>query len=285
MFTVSIIYSTKEFLDYIRETLISSKMFEESFRIFNYTDSELVLDLAFHCKWAKISSNGVITLTERGLEISKLDLTDALLLQLEDMIFTFNPHWAALLPKGRKETKNFLPKDVLQCFKESGLFGELDSIIIGAWDRLAMAYRNYHQENLLITGRKGEELSLEYERKRTNSSPIWQAVESNLSGYDILSKLSESDPGLLKIEVKSTTSRIGYASFHISKNEWKTSEVSNNYIFHLWDLREGLLYIIDKDIISKHIPTDNGSGDWREVMVPFQDVISYGHVIKQEEVI
>ena len=283
MFSVGVIYSTKNFLDHIQETSLTPKEFEDSFAIFNYSDPEKVLELSFHCRWVFISPKGIIQLTDRGNEIVSFDLSEALFLQLEDMIYTFNPQWASLLPKGREETKNFLPKNVLQCFNDANLFGTINDNIIKCWDRLALAYRNYNHQKLLESGRDGEKLSVLYEEKRTKTKPLWQSIESNLSGFDILSKVDENDLNPLRIEVKSTVSKMKYASFHISKNEWKVSQVSDNYIFHLWDLKNKTLYITQKSIIEPHIPNDNGNGDWREVKIPFKDIVEHGEIIESSE--
>ncbi len=217
---------------------------------------------------------GQIELSERGNEISNNEYQSALLLQLEDMISNFNPVWASLIPKGRSETKNFLPQDALQCFKECGLFGKLTEELIGFWDKLALAYRNYSQIRMTEIGRTGEKLSYGYERNRTDQDPVWQSVESNLSGFDLLSIVEKMDNQKLKIEVKATTSNLNYAKIHISKNEWETALASVNYIFHLWHINETpKLYITTVGEMGKHIPIDSGEGKWESAEVPFKAVI------------
>ena len=42
-------------------------------------------------------------------------------------------------------------------------------------------------------GRKGERLTLQYEELRTNVKPDWRSIETNLSGYDVLSQRSKTD--------------------------------------------------------------------------------------------
>ncbi len=273
MFSVSVIYSTKDFLSQVNSSSLTPQIFESAFRRFSYSEPEKILELSFSCGWIKLKPSGEIVLTSRGEEINCLDYLESLVLQLEDMIFCYNPEWAALLPKGREETKHFLPQNVLQCFKEAKLFGEINERIIGIWDKFSIAYRKYHQQKLLEIGRQGEYLSLQYEQERTGTKPMWQSIESNLSGYDILSVIERESSTKIKIEVKSTSSQIDYATFYLSKNEWETAELSQNYIFHLWELTNKKLYVVNKEIIGGHVPSDSGFGDWREVRIPFKNVI------------
>jgi hypothetical protein len=72
-------------------------------------------------------------------------------------------------------------------------------------------------------GRSGEKMSFDHEWKRTGLKPIWQAVESNLAGFDILSVTDSINNAKLQIEVKATTSEINYAKVHITRNEWETA--------------------------------------------------------------
>ncbi|MBN8651421.1 MAG: DUF3883 domain-containing protein [Cytophagales bacterium] len=151
-----------------------------------------------------LTQSGQIELSARGKEIITFGYQQALLLQLEDLILNFNPVWASILLRGRTEAKNFLPPDALQCFKECGLFGKLTDDIVKFWDKLTLAYRNYTQKKLTEIGRIGEKLSFDYEKTRTGFEPVWQAVESNIAGYDLLSILSSDNSAKLQIEVKST---------------------------------------------------------------------------------
>ena len=274
MFTVGLLYASRDFLLLNTLTSVSPEEFETYFSRFKYSKADNILTVSFKCGWVKLNKNRQIELTERGKQISQMEYKPALLLQLEDLILNFTPSWAVVLPKGRSEAKNFLPADALQCFKEAGLFEQLSDEIIGFWDKLALAYRNHSQKKMTEIGRVGEKLSFEYERNRTGRIPLWQAVESNLAGFDILSIYDIGNEQKLKIEVKATTSSLQYAKFHITKNEWNTALASINYIFHLWHLpNPDQPYVISLDIMAKHIPTDNGNGDWESVEIPFSAVV------------
>ena len=274
MFSVGLLYSVTDFLKLNAISGMKPETFESYFKSYKYSSSDKILTVAFKCGWAKVNQQGIIELTERGQDISSLEYETALLIQLEDLILNFNPTWASLLIKGRTEAKNFLPPDALQCFKECGLFGDLSDNLVKFWDKLSLAYRNYSQIKMTEIGRTGEKLSIDYELNRTGKSPIWQAVESNLAGFDILSIVDTNNSQKLKIEVKTSTSNICYAKFHISKNEWNTALASINYIFHLWHIeKKPTLYTVLMNKIKEHIPTDEGEGDWSSVEIPFTAVI------------
>lgn len=274
MFSVGLLYSVRDFLRLNSISGMKPETFESYFKSFKYSTADKILTVSFKCGWAKVNQQGLIELTERGQNISASEYEAALLIQLEDLILNFNPTWASLLIKGRTEAKNFLPPDALQCFKECGLFGELTDELIKFWDKLSLAYRNYSQTRMTEIGRTGEKLSFDYELTRTGKSPLWQAVESNLAGFDLLSIVDTTNSQKLKIEVKTTTSSIPFAKFHITKNEWDTALASINYVFHLWHIEKTpILYTVSINKINEHIPTDKGDGDWELVEIPFESVI------------
>ncbi|MFT3681247.1 MAG: DUF3883 domain-containing protein [Ferruginibacter sp.] len=273
MFSVSLLYSAHDFLKLIPESGMTPSYFKSHFNTFKYSTAEKILDVSFKCGWSKLTKDGIIVLSERGKHVSTVDYKSALLFQLEDLILNFNPVWGSILLKGRSDAKNFLPLDVAQCFKESGLFDELNEEIIKFWDKLALAYRNYSQKRMTEIGRTGEKLSYEYEWRRTGHKPIWQAVESNLAGFDILSVADATSQTSLQIEVKATTSEINYAKIHITRNEWDTAINSRNFIFHLWQIEKEQLFEVSVLDVAKHIPTDNGDGEWESVEIPFKVLI------------
>jgi hypothetical protein len=273
MFSVSLLYSAHDFLRLILEAGMTPSHFKSHFSTFKYSTAEKILDVSFKCGWSKLTKDGIIILSERGKQVATVDYKPALLYQLEDLILNFNPVWGSILLKGRSDAKNFLPLDVAQCFKESGLFDELNEEIIKFWDKLALAYRNYSQKRMTEIGRAGEKLSFDYEWKRTGHKPIWQAVESNLAGFDILSVDHASSNTSLQIEVKATTSEISYAKIHITRNEWETATSSRNFTFHLWQIETEKLFQVSVAEVAKHIPSDKGDGEWETVEIPFKTLI------------
>jgi hypothetical protein len=274
MFSVGLLYSTRDFLKLVPEAGMTVSDFVEHFRTFRSADPQQIIDISFKCGWSKLDPSGEIRLAQRGSEIASHDYQPALLMQIEDLISNSNPVWGSLLIKGRTEAANYLPPDVLQCFKESGLFGKLTDEIVAFWDKLALAYRNCSQKTKTETGRKGEKLSFEFELNRTGREPLWQAVESNLAGYDLLSVVSETNSQKLMIEVKASTASLNYAKVHISRNEWNTASTSRNFLFHLWHLETSPnLYEVQVAHMGEHIPTNNSAGSWESVEIPFVSLI------------
>ena len=274
MFSVSLLYSAHDFLRLIPEVGMTPSHFKNHFHTFKYSTAEKILDVSFKCGWSKLTKDGFITLSGRGKQIALVEYKPALLYQLEDLILNFNPVWGSILLKGRSDAKNFLPADVAQCFKESGLFDEITDELIQFWDKLSLAYRNYSQKRMTEIGRAGEKLSFDHEWKRTGKKPIWQAVESNLAGFDILSVTDSSSNKRLQIEVKATTSEINYAKIHITRNEWDTATNSQNFIFHLWQIETEQLFEVPVSDVAKHIPSNKGEGLWESVEIPFNVLIS-----------
>ncbi|WP_394967535.1 protein NO VEIN domain-containing protein [Candidatus Allofournierella merdipullorum] len=92
-----------------------------------------------------------------------------------------------------------------------------------------------------------------------------------LAGYDVRSKISSDDHSALLIEVKTSTSSLEQAYFHVTSHEWKVAQTSLAYVFHLWCLsgKKRLLAIISPEDIFPYIPTNNLSGEWESAKIPF----------------
>ena len=157
---------------------------------------------------------------------------------------------------------------------EAGLIDSQDEGVIDWWDRLAGEERAKSDANLGDIGRKGERLTLQYEEQRTGVKPAWRSIESNLSGYDILSQRSAEEKEKLLIEVKTSTQTIENACAIISRHEWDVATMKNNlerYLFYFWAISSGVnsLAILSVDEIRSHIPSDNEAGKWENASIPF----------------
>ena len=271
VFSVGILYSVQKFLRFINENEIKATEFSTAFNRYESTSSQMVLEVAEGCNWIQLDLGGNLSVTAKGFEIlNQKDMLYALRVQLKHLIEMVKPSWSYLIHKGRKEAFQYFPSDVKQCFKEAELINSYDKDVIKWWDMLALAVRGQQLDTQLEIGRTGEELSLEYERKRVNKDPVWQSIESNLSGYDILSIVSVEETTPLRIEVKASTKVSNSFSFYLTRNEWNVADTSNNYLFHLWFLSETPeLFILDKDEIANHIPTNQGNGSWENVKITF----------------
>ena len=218
-----------------------------------------------------------LNLTERGLlALSLFDGTGIChklwTLILYDYITVCSPIWAKRIPFGRKEAYLFMAEEEKRCFIYAGLISSFDKETIIWWDTLANMQREKEGANLNTIGRTGESLTILYERSRTQKEPQWCSVESNLSGYDIISFRSHDSDERILIEAKCSSLPVSEAYFHISKQEWTISQYSNNanrYYFYLWSLPSESLAIISPSQIQPHIPTNNNSGLWEDVQIPF----------------
>lgn len=278
-FSVGLLYSSQELLKLIKANSGVSKNFGTIFSTFQVASADEVLKLAQNGKWIIFSPDGRAEITKDGFEILNSPTPiEALRIQLKHLIWELQPSWAHLLIKGRFEASKGFSPEIQQCFTEAELFENLDDRTVNWWDSLAATVRSKKQFENLQTGRKGERLSLGYEKYRTGLYPIWQCIESNHSGFDVLSKVAKADPQNLLIEVKASENPIKQATFVISRNEWNTAENNpNTYIFHLWCLNEPakpVLYEAPKEIVEKHIPTDQGVGNWENVRIRFGPIVS-----------
>ena len=124
----------------------------------------------------------------------------------------------------------------------------------------------------LDVGRAAERLSIAYERERTGQEPIWQAIETNVAGFDVLSIIDASTRLKLKIEVKGSRMNKNEASFFVTRNEWNTAIKSTAFQFHLWLVRENAkLFVVAVPEMERHIPSDSGAGRWETAQLFFRD--------------
>ena len=271
MFSVGVLYSAQEFLAFINKTPGIDLKFPDIFKTFYVASPKAILEVSQKCDWVRLNTYGFLEITERGnviIESKEPEMT--LRIQIGHLIETYLPPWLPLLSHGRAETQKYLPKDVGQCFREAGLFGEISDDIILWWDRYSKVSRKQGKDTKLEVGRQGEKLSIQYERERTGREPRWLGFKSNFLGFDILSTLSKDNPQSLLIKVKASNSIVSTAFFYITKNEWGVATTSNCYLFHLWALQpKPILTTVEVDQIRKHIPNNQGDGCWENVSIPY----------------
>jgi len=271
-FSVGVLYSAHEFTSYVADNEIDIEEFKGAFKRFSLAKPEDILSVSIKCNWIDFHPDGLCRVTVQGKELlEQKSAEDVLRVQICDLIHADEPPWAAKIPHGRQEAQKALPNDVSQCFKEAGLLSGWDEDIIQWWDRLSIATRGNKSKELLITGRRAERLTVEYEEGRTGSKPHWQSIESNFSGYDVLSCVSKTDATPRKIEVKGTSLSKKQAYFTVSYNEWRTAEKSEDYRFHLWCLKGEKAELIDVSWqeVQEHIPLNQGGGKWETARIAF----------------
>ncbi len=223
-------------------------------------------------------NEGVIQLSAEGCQLGREFDCISISLQmwrriLEQYILQIKPIWSARIPFGRQEASVHMSMDETRCFMEAGLLTMPPSMAaIEWWDRIATKIRKIHDQRKNEIGRIGERLSIAYETKRTGIIPTWQAIETNLSGYDLISRRNKVDHTRLMIEVKATTALISESSFHISRNEWDVALLNenDNYVFHLWYIgNDYRIAIISPKQLSPFIPTDGICSRWESVEIQF----------------
>lgn len=257
------------------ETFQFSSLSELAYSRIASISTEDIFEFASVCKWVSVEDNKPI-ITKRGDSIGLLQkqgaLCDAQRLMLEDYVINAVPIWSGRIPYGRREASIFMTKDESACFTEAGLLTEqLDTAIIEWWDRIAARIRLSSQRQKSDIGRIGERNTVEFEKRRTGVQPKWVAIESNLAGYDVQSRIGQNDPTLLLIEAKTSTSPLSDAQFHVTSHEWNVALTSTAYQFHLWCISETrkLLAIITPDEVFPYIPTNNLKGEWESAKIPF----------------
>lgn len=269
--SVGQLHSAKQLLDWVAKRQLAKSDMNLFPRVLVCPAGD-ILNLSTRCGWIEVDLDGALKLSARGVSLQKIDdFRLRLREQMQDIISREQPSWSKLFPKGRNETAKFVSSDVRQCFEEAGLLAiPVTDDIVAWWDEVSGLIRGIKTSVLAQTGRYGERLSLKYEEVRTGKAPVWQSIESNLSGFDVLSCLSNSDETPLQIEVKASENSLDYAQFHLTYNEWESATLARNYIFHLWLMGTSpRLASVTVDQMEAHIPINSGEGVWESVRVPF----------------
>lgn len=272
MISVGLLYSCQEFLSFVNRNSVIGDEFERIGRRFILASPRDVFSVSLRCDWVQLDDKGVCVVSPRGKDILGMASAELILRhQIQDIITVYQPTWAMKIRAGRAEVRKFLSDDIEQIFKEAGLFDAWSEEIINWWDILAQQIYFQKASELLKTGRLAERLSYYYEKRRTGLEPHWQSIESNYSGYDILSVVALEDHRKVRIEVKGTQLRLKDAFFTITRHEWRTAKNTDCYRFHLWLIKDCNKFIdVDVNDIEPHIPTDSGDGNWEQVRIPYK---------------
>ncbi len=259
----------------------------ENIRTYYGINKVAALNLAIQCKWV-VKNDVCFVITSYGERLirwfSGMQVTTAMYRDiLRNYIAVCRPIWARRIPYGRNEAFRIMSEEEQVCFKKAGLMcSPVTREEVDWWDSIAELERQEIERWQDDIGRKGEELTIEYEKKRTKTNPIWESINSNLAGFDIISQVSDTDPRQLLIEVKSSTRGMEDAYFFISQNEWNFASAGcnqNRYFFYIWNLENKIqLAIVSYAEMARHIPVDSGLGEWDNVRIPFsafEDAFNY----------
>ena len=243
-----------------------------------YVSFEMTENFAVQCGWLEVVDRK-FRLTDSGERL--LEMFDGIIIDislwrsvLKDYILCSKPAWAHRIPAGRKEAFIFMQDEEKRCFLEAKLMiSPPSSDVVMWWDEIAKNERENVNEQLNVTGRVGERLTIEYEQQRTGKQPIWQSIETNLVGYDLISQRDEKSTDEILIEVKTSVCDLEHAKMSVSRHEWEVANYQYNYkryFFYLWCLSEGKkLAIISVADINEHIPSESGNGHWSSISIPF----------------
>ena len=269
--SIGTLYAIQDLFEHLAAHSVAESEFLEGFSKYGSSTAKDVYETATRLSWICTADSGQLVPTAIGRAAHQgHDRATKLRFQLANIIESTRPVWGGLLPNGRKEAKAGFPDEIRQCFEEALLLGEATNDVIEWWDRLAGIMREVSQRQKMETGRKGERLSLRFEEERTECRPMWQAVETNYAGYDVLSVLEKGDSTALKIEVKASDRAFKHAAIFITEHEWITaSKELGSYLFHIWLLDpKPTLFIVPSMKVVAHTPRNQGKGKWRNTVIP-----------------
>ena len=262
-----------ELLGIASRSSLSIRQIVASFSCFSAIRSTEIAAFAQGTGWIRSSEDGLAALTPQGARLLSLVGYEPMLRQaLLDHIEAAKPPWVQCAAYGRLRVMSFAGSGVAQIMVEAGLANGYEDEVVAFWDELAARARGLRDAALSRIGREGEKLTISHEETRTGRRPKWVAVNSNTDGYDVLSIVGDGDSRALSIEVKTTTQGLAGA-FHLSRNEWEMAQERMTHLFHLWDIKSAPAELakVAVDEMSRHVPTDSGSGKWASVEIPFAD--------------
>lgn len=255
-----------------------------SFPTISEIPTPAVLTLALQAGWIVRDTRGRLGIGEQGRRVERIpDPVLALRVQLAQVIAATRPKWASSIVQGRAVFRTTAPADAVQCFQEAALLDGEDQDAIHLIDQMAAIMRGARHDANMETGRLGERLTVAYEEHRTGLKPKWIALETNGEGYDVLSVRSKQAVQKHYIEVKSSKSPLTDATLFLSRYEWLTAGRVKDYSIHCWLLAGApRLLVVPRSAVGRHVPDDNGQGEWRTVEIPFAELAKYEEPVPPE---
>lgn len=278
-FSVGVLYSSRSLLQAISEGGLHANNFPDSFARIDVADGSTVLSMSQKCRWVAIGDDGLMRLTERGTYLLQLSEPKTCLReQLLDLVLADPPPWSRRMIQGRFEAMQAMPDPARQCFRDCELFDGKDDETIDWWDRASNAVRAERSRVNHEVGRTAEKLTLQFEKTRTGVDPIWQAIETSVSGFDVLSIVQPGSAARLKIEVKGSKLPRKEASFYLTRNEWNTATASRSgeFHFHLWLVHDSpKLFVVPAESLEPHVPSDGQSGRWEQAQLFYKAFLGF----------
>lgn len=271
MWRVGILYRAADMLRVLQGNPSTPSQVVGRFPRYEDVDTASLVSTLVDAGWASVGAEGRLSVSESGQRLLSLDSpVQRLRVQLGDLLRLLCPPWAAAAAQGRSALAKYLPREAVQCFRESGLLDGNTPEVVAWWDELALRYRHDKDAAKVDTGRRGERLTYEYELARTLSEPDWIALEYSDAGYDILSRVSSLDRRQLLIEAKASVLPWCDARFFLTRHEWETLASASHSEVHLWALGSPTRHaIISCSALLPHMPKDEGLGNWSLMGAPF----------------
>lgn len=239
---------------------------------FERLKTEDLVELSLRMRWVKASDDGTAVLAPHGALLLDMPSDSRRIRRaLVNYVEIEKPQWTTLVLDGRARFMAFAPVEFRQSVSEAYLAEGYEPDVVAFWDLLAAIARGQQNAVLSRIGRRGERLTLAYEKLRTGRDPLWRSIESNSEGYDVMSVVASDNHARMPIEVKTSTRGLN-GSAHLTRNEWEQTELMRNHTLHLWDLTteaKPRLAVLPRAVVAAHIPTDGGDGAWQEVRIPF----------------
>jgi len=233
---------------------ISKGRFDRKSSIFYIHNQKYITDFL---KYINFSFN---TNSKRNNDIETYRLLLKLFIKKED--FT----WRRNIVKGLKTHVFDNLTDDLKIIvdKYCLLFSEsLDSF---SW-WIENAHTGDENKEKILQGFKGEKMSIFYENNILKIPKDLIEHTSLQNKNHIINK---------KIEVKTYSQKNIEVKIYLTRKEWETCLISENYIFHIWVLSNQIaeLYTLNQDDIKPIVPIDSKHSKWNNPLLNITNIIN-----------
>ena len=233
--------------------------------------------LGHHLQIFCVTDNSV-KMTELGRELS--DFSSAVLRRkVLFEIAKHDPVFLSILVNVRLSRIRDIRRNYQQLLRDANLLPPLDREAKKWWITLRSYLREIGDPDqdttrLALIGLCGEELSLEYEKRRLCEREGIEHTSVEVGdgeGYDILSFVDENSRNRLRIEVKASIQDIDSAIIYLTWNEWDKAKMFGPHEFHLWPNVENPAeepIIVTVEQMAEHMPELQGMGRWDKISIP-----------------
>lgn len=261
-----------------------------------YLPIEDGFDLAEVCGFI-VKENQCIKIKDSGKKIVALwNKDEPNLMVIRKIIFSLIikllPPWTAFINMPIPQILESIPGNWFEVLGQADVIHfPLSSEAVQWWEELRDALEKIEEDIRKSTGKIGEKLTIEYEKKRLHKDNCphliegikWMARISDKYGYDIQSYFgflhfyNNKQENILMIEVKSSTYDSDDFRFFLTRTEWETAKKnSKSYLFYLWrgvnsgkkEVKPEGPFVFSVDFIRKYIPINqHKDGRWEKCRI------------------